>query len=197
MTMLIDAEREKYETIWAIPEYSEQSPGLRHLDQFMGMAGLSSGHGLTLLDAGCGSGKASLALQSKGFNVLLCDLTPAGLCPEARDLPFIAASVWDDLRTGRHIGIGGKRDYVFCCDVMEHIPPEFTMLAVTRLLDVARRGVFLSIAFFGDEFGKWVGDNLHLTVQPFTWWRDRLNGLGQIIECRDCIANGLFLVAPK
>ncbi len=71
------------------------------------------------------------------------------------------------------------------------------MLVISRLLHVARRGVFLSIALVPDEFGVWVGQPLHQTVQGFTWWRDRLNTLGTIKECRDLLTAGVYYVEPK
>jgi hypothetical protein len=47
-----------------------------------------------------------------------------------------------------------------------------------------------------DQLGEWVGETLHLTVQPFTAWRDQIAELGTIVECRDCWQTGLFLVTP-
>jgi hypothetical protein len=84
-------------------------------------------------------------------------------------------------------------DYGFCCDVMEHIPPEYTMLVAERILsacDVA----WMQIALQPDEFGAAIGKTLHLTVQPFKWWRDRLRLLGNVIEARDLCSTALFVV---
>ena len=71
-----------------------------------------------------------------------------------------------------------------------------TMLAIARMLEASTRGVFLSIALVPDQFGILVGRPLHLTVKPFTWWRDRIRELGTVAECRDLIDAGLFLVKP-
>ncbi len=70
------------------------------------------------------------------------------------------------------------------------------MLTVFRLLEVARRGVFLSIALEPDVFGAWVGKSLHQTVQSFTWWRDNLATLGTLKESRDLLNAGVFLLEP-
>jgi CRISPR/Cas system-associated exonuclease Cas4 (RecB family) len=42
--------------------------------------------------------------------------------------------------------------------------------------------VFLGIALVPDQFGVWMGTPLHLTVQPFTWWRDSLKELGTVVD---------------
>ena len=83
--------------------------------------------------------------------------------------------------------------YGYCCDVMEHIPTEFTMLVVRNLLDVCRT-VWFQIAFAHDAFGAFVGEPLHLTVQTYQWWHDRIGSVGQIIEARDLCGTGLFVV---
>jgi SAM-dependent methyltransferase len=152
-----------------------------------------------VLDAGCGSGKGALALDAVGFDVRMCDLTPAGIVPAARHLPFREASLWDDLRQQHAAGFvaGGRVDYVYCCDVLEHIPTAFTMLVIARLLEIARTGVFLSIALRPDEAGVWIGESLHKTVEPFVWWRDAIASLGTVREARDLIACGVFFVEPR
>lgn len=196
MRLLAD-ETETYREAWAIEAYAEHSPGEVHAERFVEMARLDgvttrpSGRPMTMLDAGAGSGKGALALAALGFQVTLLDITDAGLVEAARALPFVEASIWGAI--DRAVG---RFDYVYCCDVMEHIDESLTMLAIARMLDAATRGVFLSIALVPDEFGVLVGRPLHLTVRPFTWWRDRLAELGRVVECRDLINAGLYYVEP-
>lgn len=176
-----------YSDLWSsLPAYAEHSPGAVQVPLFLAMTGATSG---TVLDAGCGSGKGALALTAAGFDVLLCDLTPDGLVADALGLPFIESSLW-------HLSCEGV-DFVYCCDVLEHVPTEYTMLVLHRLLSVAREGVFLSISLVPDSFGVWVGRHLHETVRDFCWWRDRLNDLGTVAECRDLGASGVYFVRPR
>lgn len=179
---VIARERAKYETAWALPKYGDNSPGAQFLPIFQDMSGASGG---TVLDAGCGSGKGALALQAAGFNVTLCDLVPDGLVTEAMGLAFVPACLWHQLPVAPH-------DYVYCCDVLEHIPTPFTMLVISRLLAVARRGVFLSISTVPDQYGAWVGESLHQTVQPFVAWRDQLVALGHQVQGRDLLTVACF-----
>lgn len=189
-----------YEQAWAMPQYAEHSPGEVRLPIFLDMIRVpkSRRFSLSVLDAGCGAGKGALALIDAGFTrVKLCDHTEAGLAEAVQHLPFYRLSLWDDLRPVVGSFLGGRVDYVYCCDVLEHIPPEFTMLVVQRLLDVSRYGLFVSISLVPDAFGAFVGKPLHQTVTNFEWWRDRFNELGRVLEGRDLLTTAVFLVARK
>jgi len=85
-------------------------------------------------------------------------------------------------------------DYGFCCDVMEHIPTEFTMLVLYRILSSCKTTWF-QIALVPDNCGQLIGETLHLTVRPFTWWLNRFLDLGAHVEdARDLIDSGLYIV---
>jgi SAM-dependent methyltransferase len=191
---LVSSERETYEAIWSLDAYAKHSPGETYLPVFLDLVGADRG---TLLDAGCGTGRASVTLQQAGFDVVLADLTDEGLCEVARSLPFHEACLWRDLSlVARGFGHPGRTrlDYAYCCDVLEHIPPQFTMLVIDQLLRVTSRGVFLSVSLVPDHFGVWLGKPLHQTVQPFTWWRDGIASLGELVDARDLLGNATFYV---
>jgi hypothetical protein len=76
---------------------------------------------------------------------------------------------------------------------MEHLPPEYTMLALHRMFEACRT-TWLQIALHDDGFGKFIGKPLHLTVQNFAWWRDRIATLGELVEARDLCGTGLYVV---
>lgn len=189
MSGIVEHERDTYAAMWAVDRYHEASPGQSLLPIFLDMA--KPRPGASVLDAGCGAGKGSLALREAGFNVLMCDLVDVRT-PDAQALPFFATSLWSPLRDQV-----SPNDYVYCCDVLEHIPTPFTMLVVSRLLEVAERGVFLSISLMPDNFGIWIGKTLHQTVQSFAQWREQLDTIGHVVECRDLMHTGCFLVEPR
>lgn len=189
MNSVTHAERRLYEDVWSsISNYGEFSPGERYLPVFLAIAGDMRG---SVLDAGAGSGKGAVALARVGFDVTLCDLTREGLVADAEPFPFLPGCLWSDLSAR------GRYDYVYCTDVLEHVPPQFTMLVVHRMLSVARRGLFISVSLVPDAFGVWAGRSLHQTVQPFTWWRDNLHELGDVVDARDLLNTALFYVRPS
>lgn len=195
MTTIQAAERETYEEMHCVSQYTEFSPGEKYLPLFLNMSSARSGSesavGQSVLDVGCSSGKGALALEKAGFDVAVMDLTDSGLVADARRFRFYQQCIWDDFRLSQGY------DWVYCCDVLEHIPPEFTMLVISRLLEAATKGVFLSICLIPDNFGAWVGKPLHRTVQDYKWWHDHLSELGEVVEARDLLTNGIYLVRAK
>ncbi len=191
---ILSHERETYEEMWqSVPSYSAVTVEEPTIKLFTDMTGAKSG---SVLDAGCGTGKGGVILKSKGFDVMLLDFTDTGLIEDAKDLPFRNECLWDDLRPRLPKGgnVRGSYDWVFCTDVLEHIPTEYTMLVIHRLMETAKIGVFLTISLIPDNQGVWMGKALHQTVQPFVWWRDRLRSIGHVKECRDLLIKGAYYV---
>lgn len=201
---LRQTERALYQDVWtSLEAYGQHAPGEHYVDLFLDCALLKGAYTpaeITVLDAGCGSGKGGLALAAQKFDVTLCDVTDAGLVADARRLRFHEACLWHDLsHIARGKGHPGRTrfDYVYCCDVLEHLPSQFTMLAVDQMLRVASKGVFLSVSLVPDQFGMWVGKPLHQTVQSFTWWKSSLSELGSMTDARDLHHNAVFFVRPR
>ncbi len=181
---LVDVERSTYSEMWAVDAYAKNSPGEQLVPIFLDMAQPS----LTdrVLDAGCGQGRGAVALQASGFDAIeCCDLVDVRVL-EARGFVFHERCLWRPL----HL----TTDWVYCCDVLEHVPESLTMLAVHQLLQSAERGVFLNISTVPDVHGAWVGRPLHQTVRPFTWWRDQLAEISHVVEARDFLTSAAFLV---
>lgn len=192
MGALLQTETNTYAEMWqGVESYAANAPGERVLPVFLEIVGRARGH---VLDAGTGSGKGALALQAAGFRVTCCDMTDAGLVSEARTLPFYTVSLWHSLKG---ITPTGAVEWVYCTDVLEHIPPQFTMLAVWQMLRVAKRGLFLSVSLIPDTFGAWVGKALHQTVQPYLWWQESLGEIGTVTDARDLIHSATFFVEPR
>ncbi len=192
---VFEAEREKYEALWqGVEGYRKVSFGEMLVGPFLALTGAKPGQ--NIVDVGCGVGRASLTFSKLKIRTLMIDLSIECLDPEVKQaldvddeglLDFIETCVW-----GRWVRFP-PYDYAYCCDVLEHIPTEFTMLVVERCLQAAKK-VFLHINFDPDHFGQTIGQPLHLTVKPFEWWRDRLADLGNLTEARDMLGHGLFIL---
>lgn len=181
-------ERDKYFEIWRdVPEYKNYSPGLENVERFMQV--MQPHMGDNVLDAGCGAGVAGLELAKSGLDVAYLDITAAGLDPGVDRRRFIEAPLWQSLYP-RNFRFG------FCCDVMEHIPPEYTMLSLKHIIEVCA-DTWFQISLVPDEFGRFIGRPLHLTVESFVWWRDRLASLATVVEARDLGSNAVFVVRRR
>jgi len=160
-----DAERRKYEAIWARADYRVSSPG----EKGVAFAVKSMGWkppGL-IVDLGCGTGRASVAFAGLGFTVVAIDIAENCLDDVARKdsvIYFERASLYDFPMSFEY-PCGG-----FCTDVMEHIPPEHVDQVLENIADRIPR-TFFGIAHFPDV---WHGETLHLTVEDADWWADKL-----------------------
>ena len=178
-------------------EYRSVSPGEALVGPFLELTHAKPGE--SLVDVGCGPGRAGAKFASLLIDTVLVDGTPDAVDPDVRELVaspdarliFVESCVWADWPRET-----GTVDYAYCCDVLEHLPTEFTMLTVHRCLEAAPLA-FFHVSTEPDQFGASIDETLHLTVQPFAWWRDRLAEVGELIEARDLLASGLFLLRRR
>lgn len=190
MHSIADHERQKYAQVWALDRYAEHSPGLSYVDLFWSIAKPQEGQ--TLLDIGAGNGAASVALAKRdliveGFDIV-SDAWKANA--ETAQTFFHQGCLWHSLPA---FDFKRKFDHGYCCDVMEHIPPQFVGLSIANALKSCER-VFFSISFKRDVHGDAIRDRLHLTIESFSWWRDVLREVGTVLEARDLIGEGVFYV---
>lgn len=181
-------ERDKYAEICAMPEYNEVHPGLESADWFLEV--VKPKRFDSIIDIGCGAGGAGLKFEAHGMQVNYLDLVDVRLDPKIDRRKFIEATLWD-YRWPLHRRQGW--DYGFCCDVLEHMPKEFSMLVVDRILHCCRTA-WLQVALVPETHGQLINKPLHLTVGNFEWWRDRLAALGNLIDARDIFPRALFIV---
>lgn len=70
-------------------------------------------------------------------------------------------------------------DGVVCTEVMEHIPEEEIDKTLREIFERARKFVYFGIALnqSNSDDGKTLldGSNLHVTIKPDYWWREKIN----------------------
>lgn len=157
MTNHTEKERQKYEKMWSRPEYRERSPGLRIVED---AAKLLKPTG-TLCDFGCGTGRAAAWFAKTGLSVTGFDIAANAMTDY--DGQFVQGSLWE-------MPDFGVFDYGYCTDVMEHLPPEHVEAAIAGIAERVRVGCFFQIALFECHMGDAIGEHLHLTVKPASWW---------------------------
>lgn len=109
----------------------------------------------SILDYGCGQGKLGLKIRA--------------LFPEWNWTDYDPAIEGKD-----EIEKYSKFDLVVCTDVLEHVEPDRLGVVIDHLFRLTEKVLFLVVAtrpsnkFFPD------GRNVHLTIEPDSWWEDRL-----------------------
>lgn len=182
-----EVEKTKYSQMWDIHEYGDTSPGCNIADAFAKISKCLPGE--TLIDLGTGSGKAAVRLQQKHkLHVQTLDITSHCMREDAQELfdeSHVEASLWSNW-PDQLPAVDNLYNYAYCCDVMEHIPPEFTMLCLNNMFRAAKH-VFIQVDIDPEGWGDLINETLHLTVMPFVWWRDHIAEFGTILDCRDMV----------
>ena len=145
-----------------------------------------------LLDAGCGSGKYSIPLQMRGFEVVGVDVSPDALKMAAKgsvcrelDIKFLAADIC-------HLPFpDASFDVIWCYGVLQHLLSYERELAISEFSRLLRSGGRLFLEVFGEEDMRYGG----IEIEPNTFKRkngiiyhyfnvNELNGLLGFFSCR-------------
>ena len=175
-------EREIYKRIWDNPRYREVSPGEMAVPTFLQQA--RPRVGATVIDFGCGTGRASLLMAlpppaGASLNVTMLDFADNCLDEDIRGMLEAQSDVLRFYQADLTEKIKHKATYGYCVDVMEHIAPENVGTVLNSILMAAPR-VFFSIATEEDRLGVLVGHPLHLTVRSYEWWLEQFRS-------RECV----------
>jgi SAM-dependent methyltransferase len=174
-------EEMKYRKCWDLPAYRNYAPGEQLIDMFLELFPDGVEEGTTIIDWGCGTGRASKLLYEAGFDVTMVDFAENCLDGEVREL----AENNPRLRFVKQ-DLTKKCDldavYGFCTDVMEHIPTEDVDTVLGHILN-SSKFVFFQISTVPDGFGGHpdIDDELHLTVENYHEWLKRFSDQATII----------------
>lgn len=157
------SESVKYTKIWRIKQYRTKSFGDELVQCAISQFDLKPPS--SVIDFGCGTGRATAKFKALGYDVLGIDFAPNCL-DEGIDIPFRVANLWQ-------LPSDVRADFGYCCDVMEHIPPD-KVDAVLASIRKATEVAFFNISFREDQFGALIGETLHLSVHQPEWWLEKL-----------------------
>jgi SAM-dependent methyltransferase len=178
-------EQQKYEQVWSHPEYRVVAPGEDSTVTFLAQSKAEKGH--TVIDFGCGTGRGAQSLKDAGLKVTAVDFAKNCLDPQV-DVDFVQADLTKTIPVSAEFG--------YCTDVMEHLPTEDVHKVIQNILSSASK-VFFQIACVDDVMGVLVGAPLHLTVKPYSWWKEVLEKHGKIIWSEDQVHTCQFYVRSK
>jgi SAM-dependent methyltransferase len=185
MDPIAEHEKKKYQALWEfLPDYREDSPGQLFIAHFLNFFSSELKERDSIVDFGCGSGKVVKYFIENGLITTLVDFCSncldndiallTRLCPE--QVRFIEGCLWDlpdDL---------GPSDWIYCCDVLEHIPPTHIDAVLAGMSDRTKKGGYISISLTQDWIGeKVIGTPLHLTVKDRRWWEEKLSVYWDIV----------------
>ena len=160
-------EQAKYQEMWDRPEYRAVAPGEQTAHLFLSVA--CPEPEADLIDFGAGTGRGALWLSN------YCQVTALDFADNCLDDRVREAVNGGKLKFVQHDltrEYEGRAKYGYCTDVMEHIPPEQVDEVLKNVLSAARH-VFFQISCEDDQMGALIGHPLHLTVQPYGWWKER------------------------
>lgn len=164
--------RELYEKIWGASVYRVTSPAERLVPDIIALLRPEGDREPgSLLDWGCGSGRATRLLQEAGFNAVGIDV--AHNCLDERVagcFPLIVAS-FAQLQDTQLI----EADFSICVDVLEHINEDEVYPAVMTIEAKTRKQAFIRVANFKESHGEMLGtEQLHRIFRDAAWWENEL-----------------------
>lgn len=179
-------ERQKYESMWEFDKYRAYAPGEDVAPIFM-LACPDLG---TVIDFGAGTGRGALKLYESGYQVSMLDFAENCLDSQVREklsenFTFRQADLTKEIPI--------SAEYGFCTDVLEHIPTEDVDTVLGNICNSVTKA-FFQISTVPDHCGKLIGHPLHLTVQPFSWWYDKISQYSEIRWSQDQGDTVLFYV---
>lgn len=167
---MLKEETAKYQDIWDRGNYRTVSPGELSAANAFTLCNMSRGN--TLTDYGAGTGRALSVFNGKGIESIAVDLVNA----LEVEVPFYCAPLWclpDELPI---------TDWLYCVDVMEHLPPTKIDPALRQIEQKTVLGGYFQIAHFEDD---WHGHKCHLTVKDKHWWLNKLNEFFNVVYIED------------
>lgn len=187
----INPEAAKYRTMWGEhAQYREVAPGEQWALSFLTQAQPSRDS--EVIDFGAGTGRGGMQLALFGaMRVTMLDFAEncldedvANACvSQPERIKFRVADLTKPLQINSAYG--------YCCDVMEHIPPEDVTAVLRNILSSAQH-CFFAISTVEDNLGSLIGERLHLTVKPMAWWLEQFRALGAVVvwveERENCFA---------
>jgi len=163
-------EQKKYEALYVGDTYrNKYKPGINFINQNKlnianKVAGLKS-----LIEFGSGEGHVIKHFRDKGVDCYGTDIAGNSLSfPELEKYRCV-------MDLGELQDFDKEFEFIFSCDVFEHLPTESIDNLLENMKRAAPKGrAVVRIALYLDARGQHdITKALHLTVKPSTWWLDK------------------------
>lgn len=177
---VINPERTKYQRMWEHDIYRQISPGEQIAHIFLAQA--KPRRGDHVIDFGCGTGRGAMMLAILGgLKVTMVDFATNALDTEVANALLTQSHMLSFKSEDLEREISVKARYGYCCDVMEHIPTHRVDRVLKNVLAAAQH-VFFQISLVEDNCGAVINEKLHVTIQPYEWWKTAIREAGGFIS---------------
>jgi len=139
----------------------------------------------SLLDVGCGDG-SWMQCVNELFSLECAGVDPVPILANQHVKTALATSLpFDDK----------SFDVVTCLDVMEHLVPEDTDLALSEIARVTRSGAIVSVNNNPSHYRGVNNSELHINIRSYEEWGSLfINAFGSAEMLNDSGANRIFIV---
>jgi hypothetical protein len=130
---------------------------------------------LSGVDFGFGNGNTMDYFLSHGFHVQGVEISHYAVTRQRELGRVVHHASLDDI----HILGDNQFTFGFCNDVIEHLPEEYVTPSLDEMTRLCSDYLFISVCPEPSHHLSFEGENLHLTVKPEAWWRERFERYGQ------------------
>ena len=163
-------EQKKYEALYVGDKYrNKYKPGINFINQNKLNINNKSVALKSLIEFGSGEGHVIKYFRDKGVDCYGTDIAGNSLSfPELEKYRCV-------MDLGELQDFDKEFEFIFSCDVFEHLPTESIDNLLENMKRAAPKGrAVVRIALYLDARGQHdITKALHLTVKPSTWWLDK------------------------
>jgi len=163
-------EQRKYEDLYFGDEYrTDYKPGILFIENNNFKIDERTADVKSVIEFGSGEGHVIKYFRDKGIECYGTDIASNSLSfSELNDYRYV-------MDLGEPQEFDKKFDFLFSCDVFEHLPTESIDTLIENMKRAAPNGkAIVRIALYLDIRGQRdINKALHLTVKPVHWWLDK------------------------
>ncbi|MCK5283709.1 MAG: methyltransferase domain-containing protein [Nanoarchaeota archaeon] len=166
-------EDKKYSDLW---QHDYKDANWRRLANAVLKQAESNGNNPLLIDFGFGRGTAMDFFESNGIYVAGVEISSHAVALQHKNGREVYHTSLDnlDMLKDNQFNIG------FCNDVIEHVPEHLVEPSLEEMTRVCSDYLFISVCPTPSDHLSEEGENLHLTVRPESWWKQKLEKYGKV-----------------
>lgn len=167
-------EKLKYQKAYEIGVYNSPGPGQDLAGIAFESLGMKAGE--SIADYGCGLGYALGDFNDRGLQTVGCDIVNSMNRDISEFVPFRECTIWSLPQNWP------VTDWAYSTAVLEHIPPQYIDQTLKGIAEHTTKGGLFQVSFKEAVLSKYVGSQLHLTIRPIDWWKQKISEYFENVE---------------